>query len=161
MQNGEQYLNGEKIIFDDIKHSFYISDMKINILYQDVIDCSLIETKGNMGKGGIARAFSSDLMGDQNYISTSLCIHITTIKDAIKIELIKTPLKSNNFIYKKLLINANELVDKINSSKPNKVSKPISPDYIDELRELRKLVDEKILTEEEFNQRKKLILNTH
>ncbi len=160
MTTGKQNSQSDIIVFDEINKSCFIPETNSNINYQDVIDCAIVEKKGTMGKGGIARAFSSDLFGSQAYIATSLCIEITTIGEVFQIELIKTPLKSNSFIYKRLQVAANEIVDKINRIKPLLKEDALIPSYINELRELKKLVDENILTEAEFQQRKQLLLKT-
>jgi hypothetical protein len=160
MTTGKQNSQSDLIVFDDIYNSCFIPEANAYIMYQDVIDCEIVEKKGTMGKGGIARAFSSDLFGGQVYITTSLCVEIMTTGEVFKIELIKTPLKSNSFIYKRLLVVANEIVDKINLIKPLLKEDTLIPNYINELRELKKLVDENILTEAEFQQKKQLLLKT-
>jgi hypothetical protein len=161
MTTNKQSPKNDYMIFCDEKASLYVPEKDIYIMYESVIDCSLTEKKGSMGKGGIARAFSSGLLGDHNYISTSLCIEIITATATTEIELIKTPIKSSTFIYKKLRSSATEIVNKINSLKPASAANSTLPDYIEELRELKKLVDEKILTEDEFQQRKQQLLEKH
>lgn len=155
------YINNieKEIVFDEENKQLVINKLNLEINYKEILDSELIEKKGTYGKSGIARAFSSSFLDDQNYVSTSLCINITTAHETHSFELIKTPLKSNTFIYKNIYKSAEYISKKIISINKQSFVSSRSYDYIDELRELKKLLDENILTQEEFDQKKSEILN--
>lgn len=149
-------INKSIIINNDSQH-IAINNLDIIINYVDLIDINLIETKGAIGKSGIARAFTSSFLGDQSYVVTSLKLEILTNVETYCLELIKTPLKSNTIVYKKIRKDADEALEKLKAIAPLKLSS--SYGYIDEIRELKKLLDENIITQEEFNLKKHDLLN--
>ncbi len=148
------------LLIDDINKSLNINNSITQINLNDIIRCDLIETRGSYGKTGFAKAFSTSFLGEQSHILTSFCIEIQTSEDTYLFELLKTPLKSNTFIFKNIKKNAEQFLVKIKSYVPDSPVVLTNLSYIEELRELKKLLNENILTQEEFEQKKQRILNS-
>ncbi|QSX09244.1 SHOCT domain-containing protein [Alkalibacter rhizosphaerae] len=163
METRKILYSDQAIQFDHEAKQLYLTDLKKSIPYKDIQSYRKIEKKGSMGKGGIARAFSSTIFGEQNFIVTSLYLEIQTESETFHLEFIQTPLRSNSVMVSKIQKKNDEVLAQLNVACPslgNPDPSENSPSYIDELRKLKELLDEGILTAEEFDEQKKHILST-
>lgn len=128
--------------------------------------CDIIVQQGKIGRGSIAWAFSSTLPGSGVFSASKLAVRFGlqdgTTRD---IDLLMTPMKSSNLAYKNLDKTAHQIQDAVlpllTSKQP---AAPAAPDdeeepaYMKELRQLKKLADDGVLTQQEFEAKKAKLL---
>ncbi|MCY6958872.1 SHOCT domain-containing protein [Clostridium brassicae] len=148
--------------------------------FEDILEFELLEDGESITKGGLGRAVAGGvLLGGvgavvggvtgkkkTKSIINSLRIKITvnyTSNPAIYVELIKTKTKSNSTLYKIAYSQAQEILSMLSViTKNEKVKLHKQEDTIsvaDEIRKLSKLVEDGLLTQEEFANEKNKILN--
>lgn len=178
---------GNYIYFDEFNKKWTIPQglfkKKINNSmihsYNDITDFELIEDGNTISKGGIGRAVvGGALFGDIGAIvggvtghkykqtCTRLQIKITLndINSPIEyINFIDTETKKDSIIYKSAFTFAQEIISILqiicNSSGTTKQTKEISDFDIDEIRKYKELLDMGAITQEEFEMKKKELLN--
>lgn len=175
---------GTYIEFDEQKKLWLIPDgprgNKINpkiYNFDDIIEYELLEDGDSITKGGLGRAIvGGALLGGvgavvggvtgtrkTKAVINSLKIKITinqTSNPCVYVNLINSPTKSDSFIYKTVYSSAQEILSTLSiienqskSTNDNKIS------VADELIKLKALVDDGILTQEEFVIEKNKVLN--
>lgn len=151
---------GHFAAFDDNARLMLLIPNEVYIPYDDILAYSYLEEQGNMGRGGIARAFSFVFSGE--YIATAMNIRLLVKGSPPQerfISFLITPTKSSNFIYRSLKSSADAILEKLSQISPQPARCDTTVDYTDELRKLAQLKAEGILTEEEFQAKKKQLLN--
>lgn len=159
--NSDKQPYSSHISFNDIERTFAPVDTGGVLSYDDIAAIHYIEKHGTMGRGGIARAFSTSFIDDRRgvFIASEMKIKIE-LKDGRKILLtfLKTPVKSNTFMYRMLKEQADSVLAKLYEIQPQRETEEQSSDYTGELRQLKRLVEEGVITEEEFQAKKRRIL---
>lgn len=156
------------------------------IEYDRIVDFELLENGGSIAKGGTGRAFVGGLLfgstgaivGSNTRKQKKLCESLKiklTIKDSESpsyyIDLITSPVDIGSKLYKQTMEEAQNIMSKLqlitsnseDSTQPTEqTSAPkVEAEHIDpvtEIRRYKELYDDGILTEEEFNQKKKQLL---
>ena len=177
---------GNYIEFDDNKKQWLIPDgfarTKVNpkvYNYKDIIEFELLEDGESITKGGLGRAVAGGVLlggvgaivggvtGNRktNSIVNSLKIKIT-LNDInnpnVYISLIKIKTPTNSSIYKKSYKFAQDILSVLSiivedNDKPKNEVKNTSSDA-DEILKFKNLLDDGIITQEEFEKKKKMIL---
>ncbi len=153
---------GNFAAFDDNARLMRILGSGELVPYGDILDYEYIEEQGKMGRGGIARSFSMVFSGE--YVATAMKIRLVAAGNPPRelfIPLLITPTKSNNLIFRSLKSSADAILKKLGEIRPKKAapsSEAANTDYTEEIRKLSRLRDEGILTEEEFQAKKKQLL---
>ncbi len=150
---------GNYAAFDDDARLMRLTGSGELIAYGDILDYEYIEEKGNMGRGGVARAFSFVFSGE--YVATAMKIRLLIAGNPpreLLIPLLITPTKSSNFIYRSLKGSADAILLKLNEILPTRPGAYEAADYTEEIRKLNQLKEEGILTEAEFEAKKKQLL---
>ena len=156
------------------------------IKYNQIVDFELLENGGSLAKGGVGRAVVGGMLfgstgaivgsttRKQKKLCESLCIKLT-LKDfeepSYYINFIKKPVDVGSEYYKDVVKKAQDMMSKLQLI-TSSMSAPVQEDTgksmggnaeanadpIAEIRGYKALYDEGILTEEEFQQKKKQIL---
>ena len=152
--------------------------------YDDIIDFELLEDGTSVTRGGLGRAAVGGLLfGSTGAIvggitggkkakqkCTSLMVKITVNNihaPVVYIKLITAPIDKSSFTYRAAFENAQAIVSMLqliccqcDVQKETKVSTPPSKEVssADEIRKFKALMDEGIITEEEFNAKKMQLL---
>lgn len=177
---------GVYIEFDEQKRLWLIPDgvrgKKIHpkiYTFDDIVEYELLEDGDTVTKGGLGRAIvGGALVGGvgavvggvtgkkkTKSVINNLRIKITvndTSNPSIYINLINTPTKANSFLYKMAYESAQEILSMFsiitqnNENQQEKITNTAS--VADELIKLKSLLDDGILTEEEFIAEKNKIL---
>lgn len=178
---------GKYINFDDeneLWHVYNVSKKITPIIYKysDILEYELIEDGDSITKGGLGSAVAGGLIfggvgaivgGVTGGKKTKTLVNNLQIKITIKdinnpivyINLITTSVKSSSFLYKitqdyaqKILSTLSVILD--NAKKQEKISRDNSDVSIaDELVKMKRLLDEGILSQEEFEKAKEKLLN--
>lgn len=156
------------------------------IKYNQIVDFELLENGGSLAKGGVGRAVVGGMLfgstgaivgsttRKQKKLCESLCIKLT-LKDfeepSYYINFIKKPVDVGSEYYKDVMKKAQDMMSKLqlitssmsapvqeDTGKSMGGSAETNADPIAEIRGYKALYDEGILTEEEFQQKKKQIL---
>ncbi|WP_297639728.1 SHOCT domain-containing protein [uncultured Clostridium sp.] len=162
----------------------FIDSLKI-LKYTDILDFELLEDGNTISSGGVGRAVAGGFLfggvgavvgaatgkHKSTGVVNSMKIKITT-KDlnepVIFIKIFKGEQKKGSFMYNsyqkdahKILSMLQIIVDKVNqdSTNNNSIIQENQKSKVDELKELKELLDSGILTQEEFNSEKAKILN--
>ncbi len=177
--------DSKQVLFDLDNNKIAILDVLANTLdyieINKIIDCEIIQDNATIMKGGIGRAIVGGVLaggvgaivgagtrGSSDVIK-NLAVRIITndiSKPLVMITLIDGEVKRDSHVYKKHMASAQEIysaiISIINSSKTDvhlTTDSLISKSAPDEIRELAKLKEEGLLTEDEFNKKKKALLN--
>lgn len=152
--------------------------------YDQIVDYELIEDGESVAKGGIGRAAIGGLLfgstgaivGSTSRKQKAFCNLMQiklTVKDyekpAFFIEIIKSPVQKNNIVYTTILNEAQtvisqfQLVVKSNDEASASEVKSVAPmpqpmDTTEEIRKFKALLDDGIITQEEFDAKKKQLL---
>lgn len=176
---------GSYIEFDESKRLWLIPDgfggKKVNpkiYSFDDIVGYELLENGDSITKGGLGRAVAGGVLlggvgavvggttGKRTTKTTvnSLKIKITvndTSNPSAYINLITTPTKANSFIYKAAYSSAQEILSMLaiitQNTKNDNQNSTVS--VADELIKLKSLLDNGVLTQEEFINEKNKILN--
>ena len=174
---------GRYIKFNDNKKQFMITHGILKVYnFEDIIDFELLEngetvtkTKGGVRRaivggallGGVGAVVGSVTAKKESFdIVNSLKIKITlnnTNYPTVYIPLIFSKTKTKSFAYKNAYNNAQEILSALSIiCKENEKKYYISAEQkissSDEILKFKKLLDDGIITEDEFNKKKKLIL---
>ncbi len=126
--------------------------------YDQLVSVEIVQqNSGRIGKGLTAWAYSFGLFDDSKVCnSLKLCL---TLKDAPKVQedisFIITPTRTNTPMYRKLSESAQGIYEILCKIAPPKTD---PADYTDELLRLKELFDSGVITEEDFEAKKKQIL---
>lgn len=177
---------GNYIEFDENNRQWLIPDgfngKKVNpkiYRFDDIVGFELLEDGDSVTKGGLGRALvGGALLGGVGAIVggvtgkkktksvvNSLKVKITvndTSNPTVYVNLLNSKTKTNSFVYKVSYSSAQEILSMlsvITENQNEKENKENTTSVADELMKLKRLLDEGILTEEEFNTQKSKILN--
>ncbi|NFA59457.1 SHOCT domain-containing protein [Clostridium sporogenes] len=176
---------GPYIEFDEQKGLWLIPDgfggKKVNPrihAFGDIVEYELLQDGDSITKGGLGRAVAGGvLLGGvgavvggvtgkkkTKSVINNLRIKITvndTSNPSVYIDLIKTPTKANSFIYKTAYSSAQEILSMLSiiTQKTSDENTNTKTSVADELIKLKGLLDEGILTQEEFTSEKNKLLN--
>lgn len=151
--------------------------------YSDIVAFELLENGSSITKGGLGGAVAGGLLfggvgaivggitggKKSNGVCNSLKIKITInniSNPAVYINLINTQTKTDSFTYKTLYKSAQDalstlqiICDTIESEKANiTISQSNIPSVADEILKFKKLLDDGVITQEEFDAKKKQLL---
>lgn len=149
--------------------------------YSQVVDYEVLENGSTIAKGGLGRAAvggilfggAGAIVGAATRKQKSLCESLqvkVTVKGyrdpAFFIKLITTPTKTDGFVYKAVTETAQKLASKLeliveenkSSNAQQNASTASSPDPADQIRKFKALIDDGIISQEEFDQKKKQLL---
>lgn len=171
---GDVYFNDEKEQFL-IKKTLLIPQKIVN--YSDIVSFSeIVDGKNVKKKHGITRAVAGEVIagpigalvgvgtGGKQYDAVTRLAILVTLKDNedVTINLITTETKVGSFVYNTLHEGMQKIEAKLTQIIKNNDSKHnenTEKSITDQLHELKSLVDEGILTQDEFNAKKKQLLN--
>jgi hypothetical protein len=149
--------------------------------FSDIKEFELLENGGSVGSGGLGRAVAGGILlggvgavvgglsGGRSSVVNNLQVKITT-KDidrpAVYIKLISggASFKTNSFTYKQLFKKAQDVMSTLSVIVDGEKeltadsNKTITNDRIKELREYKQLLDDGIITDSEFETKKKQLL---
>lgn len=176
---------GEYIIFDDKNKmfSFPKGNRKTNvgtiIKYEELLNFEIIEdgetiTKGGLGKalvGGALFGLAGTIAGGTSKKSKQLCtdlkLKITTRNSQspiIFINFLDYEIRKDSFLYKQISNNIQEIlskfqliIDEYDINNRNSISSTIS--IPDEIKKYKELLDMGAITQEEFEEKKRQLLN--
>lgn len=175
----------KQVLFDFDSAKIAILDAAANSInyveFNKIIDCEIMEDNTTIMKGGIGRAIVGGVLaggvgaivgagtrGSSNVVK-NLAIRIITndiSNSLVMITLINSDTKRDSDVYKNCMASAqgiySTIISILNSSKPDKqiITDSLgSTSFSDQIRELAKLKEEGLLTEDEFNKKKKALLN--
>lgn len=144
--------------------------------YSDIVSFDLLEDGENISKGGLGRAVAGGLLfggvgaivggvtGSKKTknVCNSLQIKVTlrnSYQQTVYIPFIQMSTKTSSFEYKTAYKNAQETLSALQLACENISATPQSnTSNTDDIREYKKLLDEGIITQEEFNAKKKQLL---
>ena len=151
------------------------------VKFSSIIDCEIIEDNTTIMKGGIGRAIVGGVLAGgvgaivgtgtrgSSDVVKNLAIRIITndiSNSLVMITLINSDTKRDSAFYKNCMASAQGIYSTIASIlNSSKIDKGTIPDSIEaksvsnQIRELAKLKEEGLITEEEFNKKKKALLN--
>lgn len=177
------------IEFDEQKRLWLIPDgfagKKVNpkiYSFDDIIEYELLQDGDSVTKGGLGRAVAGGVLfggvgaivggttgkKKTKSVINDLKIKITvnnTCNPSVYVKLINAPTKANSIIYKTSYSAAQEILSMLsiitqkNNIKNEETKELKSTSVADEIIKLKSLLDEGILTQEEFNSEKNKILN--
>lgn len=124
--------------------------------------CEIVVEQGKIGRGTFAWSFSATLPGSGVFSASKLAVRLH-LKDGTTrdIDLLLTPMKSSNLAYKNLDATAHRIEEALQPLLPppqDAADGSEEPAYMKELRQLKKLVDDGVLTQEEFEAKKASLL---
>ncbi len=130
------------------------------IALDELTDCEIVVEQGKIGRGTFAWSFSATLPGSGVFTASKLAVRFHLRDGSFRdIDLLLTAMKSSNLAYKNLDKTAHQIQDAV------KPLLPVVPEdgsdepaYIQELRQLKQLLDEGIITQEEFDAKKAKLL---
>lgn len=149
--------------------------------YSQIVDYEVLENGSTIAKGGLGRAAVGGILfggagaivgaatRKQKNLCESLQVKVTVkgYRDpAFFIKLITTPTKTDGFVYKAVTETAQKLASKLeliveenkSGNAQQNASTASSPDPADQIRKFKALLDDGIISQEEFNQKKKQLL---
>lgn len=173
----------DKLVLDEKNRLFKLKGMFTDIYsYDQIVDYEIIEDGESIVKGGLGRAIAGGaLLGGVGAVvggvtggkkTKGVCINLQIrigIKDDVSenvyIKLITSETKKNGFVYKTNMSIANDIISIlskiVDDSKPAEVveepKKAIDP--YEEMKKVKELLDLGIITKEEFEKKKKELLN--
>lgn len=155
-KNFENYIS-----FDDNSRRFMLARGNRVFSYDVLKGYELVED--NSRAKGLARAYSLDFLNPDGVRPVRSMKVRLVLEDAEEfIPLVITPTKSNTVLYKKLADMGQRIMEKLAEIQPDNCTKPApqpsSCDYTEELRRLHGLMTEGIITQEEFDAKKKQLL---
>jgi len=175
----------KQVLFDLDSNKIAILDAVANSIdyveINKIIDCEVVEDKTTIMKGGIGRAIVGGVLAGgvgaivgagtrgSSDVVRNLAIRIITndiSNSLVMITLIAGKTKRDSVDYINCMASAqgiySTIISILNSSKPDKqiITDSLGSTSIsDQIRELAKLKEEGLLTEDEFNKKKKALLN--
>jgi len=155
-KNFENYIS-----FDDNSRQFMLARGN-KIFSYDVLKGYEIMEDNSRAKG-LARAYSLDFLNPDDVRPVrSMKVRLILEGGEEFIPLVITPTKSNTMLYKKLADLGQRIVEKLAEIQPANCAKPAPQasnyDYTEELRRLHELMTEGIISQEEFDAKKKQLL---
>jgi len=175
----------KQVLFDFDSNKIAILDAIANSIdyveFNKIVDCEIIEDNTTIMKGGIGRAVVGGVLAGgvgaivgagtrgSSDVVRNLAIRIITndiSNSLVMITLIAGKTKRDSVDYINCMASAqgiySTIISILNSSKPDKqiITDSLGPtSFSDKIRELAKLKEEGLLTEDEFNKKKKALLN--
>ena len=149
---------GQFIQFDDSTRRIRIAASGKCYSYDQVVGYELVEDTGR--PRGFARAYSLGFLSSATPISAmKIRLELNSPEEPqVFVNLLITPTKSNTLIYKNLLKTAQDILEELRRTCPQKEAENRPFDYTEEIRRLSRLRDEGHLTDGEFEAKKKQIL---
>ena len=149
------------ISFDDNSHRFMLARGNKIFSYDSLKGYEIMED--NSRAKGLARAYSLDFLNPDDVRPVRSMKVRLVLEDAEEfIPLVITPTKSNTVLYKKLAEMGQRIIEKLIEIQPENcltadaAAAPL--DYTEELRRLHGLMTEGIITQEEYDAKKKQLL---
>lgn len=175
----------KQVLFDLKINKIAILDIDANTIdyveFNKIIDCEILEDNTTIMKGGIGRAIVGGVLAGgagaivgagtrgTSEVVKNLAVRIITndiSNSLIMIVLIKSDIQRNSFLYKNCIASAQGIYSTIISIlNSGKTDNPVftgsigSTSVSDQIREFAKLKEEGLITEDEFNKKKKILLN--
>lgn len=147
------------ILFDDNSRRLMIKRNGAVYSYDQIKGYDMVED--NRRTRGFAAALSLEfLMPDDVRPVKSLKVRIVTENGEDFIPLVISPTRSNTSIFQKLYGIGQRILNKLAEVQPNNCCSKTDaqPTYADELRSLHALLEEGVITQEEFDAKKKQLL---
>jgi len=147
------------ILFDDNSRRLQIKRSNNIYSYDAVKGYEMVED--NRRTRGFAAVLSLDfLVPDGVRPVKSMGVRIVTDLGEEFIPLVISPTRSNTGIFEKLLKIGNRILDKLAEVQPNNccAKQEAVPTYADELRSLHSLLEEGVISQEEYDAKKKQLL---
>lgn len=170
----------QKMILSSKVHREYSPDNYVAFDYSQIVDFSLLEDGNSIASGGLGRAVVGGLLFGgagaivggvtRGYKSTCTNLQIKiTVKDyrepAFFITLISSQTAKSSFTYKEFMKQAESILSKLQliidlqSKQEQNSSAQATPDIPDQIRKYKSLLEDGIITTEEFEQKKRELLN--
>lgn len=169
-----------KFEFDDklkilkVKHQIFKEQ---TLAYSDIIDFELLENDSSVIKGGLGRALAGGALFGRigatvgavtgarksQSVCESLKIKVTVRNNsspAILVDYITSATKTSSYVYKEAFEKAHKTLSALQYAVDSVSQSPNLPSFdpVDEMRKYKQLLDEGIITEEEFKAKKKQLL---
>lgn len=173
----------DTLLIDEENRLFKLKNMLVLDIYSfdQIIDFEIIEDGESVVKGGLGRAVAGGLLfGGVGAIvggvtggkkSKGICKSLQVrigLKDAldenIYIKLINSETKTKSFLYNSCIAAANDIINVLskiteeNNQNENTIAPNITEDPYEEVKKLKELLDLEIVTQEEFDKKKKELL---
>lgn len=168
----------KQIVFYSLIQRFSDEDNFKSISFEDIIGCELLEDNETIQKGGVGRAVVGGILaggvgaivgattrktqGVVNSLKVKLVLN-NILNPYFEINIITTQTSRNDEKYQTLYMLAQEIYSTIlsieHSTNSEKAEQTAPTNNIDELRKYKQLFDEGIISKEEFEGKKKQILN--
>ena len=146
------------ILFDDNSRRLQVKHSGKIYSYDAVKGYEIVED--NRRTRGFAAALSLEfLMPDDVRPVKSMKVRVVTQDGDDFVPLVISPTRSNTGLFEKLSKIGQRIIDKLTEVQPNNCCAPnAQPTYADELRSLHALLEEGVITQEEFDAKKKQLL---
>ena len=146
------------ILFDDNSRRLQIKHSGKIYSYDAVKGYEIVED--NRRTRGFAAALSLEfLMPDNVRPVKSMKVRVVTEEGDDFVPLVISPTRSNTGLFEKLSKIGRRIIDKLTEVQPNNCcAAAAQPTYADELRSLHALLKEGVITQEEFDAKKKQLL---
>lgn len=149
------------IAFDDNNRLFMLARGNKIFSYDALSGYEIVED--NSRAKGLARAYSLDFLNPDGVRTVrSMKVRLVLQEGEESIPLVITPTKSSTMLYKKLADVGQRIIEKLIEIQPENCVKPDAAaapyDYTEELRRLHGLKNDGIITQEEYDAKKKQLL---
>jgi hypothetical protein len=164
--------HSKKLAFCESKSLFNVPNTYI-IEVDNIIDCEILEDNSTIMKGGVGRAVVGGVLAGgvgaivgsttrkSSNIVSSLKLRVITndvTNPMILLNFIVEPIKRDSYIYKTTFEITQEMYALLISVMPKKETKKDDNDVKQKLKDLKSMLDDNLITEEEYNLKKKELL---
>lgn len=159
---------------DDNNRLFRFSQKGTVYSFDELLDCELMLEQNKSERSSVTGVFSSGLFGG-NFVAAKLGVRVFLLgREPLEVNFLSKPERSTSPLYKAMDEMALKTYNELRRICPQKRTPPAPaalpaapaapaaappvPAYIHELRELKALVDEGVITREDYDAKKKLLL---